>query len=92
MEEKYLFKFLVELLSADESYSWSNDTKIVLCRKGLWKYVERMEGSSDSVTLEYTGQEYVTTYVSMSEAEAKMIDSTLAYVLKSINATCKVCL
>lgn len=81
IEEKDPFKFRVNPLTANNYFAWSNDMEIVLRGKGLWKYV-------DDVDLE-NGQNEDEEEVQLSETEETKRDLALAYLVTSIDTSCK---
>lgn len=67
-------KLKVEPLRITNYYAWSNDMEVVLRGKGIWKYVD-----PDGHTMANTER----------DVEQQKADLTLAYILMSIDLSCK---
>lgn len=88
MDEKEFSRFRISPLKTDNYYSWSNDLEVVLRGKGLWKFVEtpytECSATPETIDENSSGNE--------SNAVETMIqkrDLALAYIVTSIDPTCK---
>lgn len=92
MDDRDHFKFRVTPLTAENYFAWSNDIEVVLRGKGLWKYV-KPDVDCRAAPVRAVGQESETTSdaerETQNEVDEQKQDMALAYLLTSIDSTCK---
>lgn len=100
MDERELVRFRIEPPTALNYHAWSNDIKIALAGKGLWKLAgDDVQTSTSQVPIEMaeegTSGDHATAHVSaqrskdMAEAERQKCDLALACIVTSIDHTCR---
>lgn len=89
MDEKDQNKFWVAPLTAESYYSWSHDMEVILRRKELWKYVEKSpEREEQDPRADRLSSTWARTR-EMSESKVQKRDLALAYVVTSVDQSCK---
>lgn len=74
------FKFIVSPVKAENSSTWSYNMEVILRGRGLWKYVLTPKPEQDDEDGEQVAQ---------MEQEAMRVDLSLAYILTSVDNSCK---
>lgn len=91
-EEVDPLRFRVAQLTAETYYGWSHDMEVMLRGKGLRKFVENTTGSQQfksSTEQAFQPKGNQTGDVELSEADAQKRDLALAYIVTSVDQSCK---
>lgn len=82
MNDEEGFKFRLTPLTAENYFTWSYDMALVLCDNGLWKFVEPRVRSESCEDCKEVSKAPI-------EADETKRDRALAYILTSVDNSCK---
>lgn len=82
MSEKEGFMCCLFPLNAENYFTWSHDMEVVLCDRGLWKFVKPRVRSENADERERDG-------IELTKADETKRDILLAYIFTSVGNSCK---